>query len=151
MSNMIYGVTVTPLTQISDKRGTVMHMLNVDSSVFERFGEIYFSCTYPGAIKAWHLHQQITLNYACVMGKVQIILYDDRSFSTTNGMVQELFLSPECYSLVTVPPNIWNGFRCIGSDTAIVANCATQPHVPSEITRKPAFDPSIPYQWSSLF
>ena len=65
---MIQGVTLTPLRQIFDERGKVMHMLREDSSVFSNFGEIYFSCTYPGAIKAWHLHQKMTLNYAAIFG-----------------------------------------------------------------------------------
>ena len=61
---MIEGVLITPLRQIMDERGKVMHMLREDSPAFSRFGEIYFSCTHPGAIKAWHLHKKMTLNYA---------------------------------------------------------------------------------------
>ena len=38
---MIEGVIITPLKQIEDERGKVMHMLREDSKVFERFGEIY--------------------------------------------------------------------------------------------------------------
>ena len=40
---MIDGVIITPLKQIEDERGKVMHMLREDSKVFKRFGEIYFS------------------------------------------------------------------------------------------------------------
>ena len=75
---MIEGVSITPLQQIFDERGKVMHMLRSDSSVYDEFGEIYFSCTYPGAIKAWHLHKENTLNYACVSGEVKFVLFDDR-------------------------------------------------------------------------
>ena len=61
---MIEGVIVTPLRQILDERGKIMHMMRRDSPVSESFGEIYFSCIHPGAIKAWHVHKQMTLNYA---------------------------------------------------------------------------------------
>ena len=61
---MIEGVILTPLRQIPDERGKVMHMLKVGDPAFQQFGEIYFSCTYPGAIKGWHLHKIMTLNYA---------------------------------------------------------------------------------------
>ncbi|HEX3084310.1 MAG TPA: dTDP-4-dehydrorhamnose 3,5-epimerase family protein [Pyrinomonadaceae bacterium] len=145
---MIEGVVVTPLRQIFDERGKVMHMLREDSEVFARFGEVYFSCTYPGAIKAWHLHKQMTLNYAVVHGEIKCVLYDDRPDSSTRGCVEEYFLSPENYCLVTVPPLIWNGFKGIGDKVSIVANCATLPHDPLEIERKSAFDPSIPYDWN---
>lgn len=144
---MIDGVTLTPLRQIIDERGKVMHMLREDSPVFQRFGEIYFSCTHPGAIKAWHLHKKMTLNYAVIFGELKFVLYDDRTNSPTRGMIQEIFLSPENYCLVTVPPLIWNGFKGIGVNTTIVANCATLPHDPIEIERKPPFDEAIPYDW----
>jgi dTDP-4-dehydrorhamnose 3,5-epimerase len=144
---MIEGVIVTPLRQIFDERGKVMHMLREDSPVFSRFGEIYFSCTYPGAIKAWHLHRRMTLNYAVIHGEIKCVLYDDRPGSSTRGRVEEYFLSPENYCLVTVPPMVWNGFKGIGDKVSIVANCATLPHDPDEIERKAAFDPAIPYNW----
>ena len=144
---MIDGVVLTPLRQIIDERGKVMHMLREDSSVFQRFGEIYFSCTHPGAIKAWHLHKKMTLNYAVIYGELKFVLYDDREGSPTRGQIQEVFLSPENYCLVTVPPLIWNGFKGIGTRTTIVANCATLPHDPNEIERKGPFDPLVPYDW----
>lgn len=144
---MIEGVIVTPLRQIFDERGKVMHMLREDSPVFSRFGEIYFSCTNPGAIKAWHLHKKMTLNYAVLHGVIKFVLYDERPDSKTRGCIEEYFLSPENYCLVTVPPLVWNGFKGIGHKASIVANCATLPHDPNEIERKSAFDPSIPYDW----
>lgn len=144
---MIEGVTITPLRQIFDERGKVMHMLREDSPIFSRFGEIYFSCTYPGAIKAWHLHKQMTLNYAVIHGQIKCVLYDDRPASSTHGQIDELFLSPENYCLVTVPPLVWNGFKGIGDEISIVANCSSIPHDPQEILRKSAFDNSIPYDW----
>ena len=55
---MIEGVRITPLRQIPDERGTVMHMLRADAPHFEGFGEIYFSWVYPGAIKAWHVWRE---------------------------------------------------------------------------------------------
>lgn len=144
---MIDGVVLTPLHQIFDERGKVMHMLREDSDVFSRFGEIYFSCTHPGVVKAWHLHKEMTLNYAVIYGEIKFVLFDDREGSQTRGEIQEFFISPENYVLVTVPPLIWNGFKSVGTKTTIVANCATMPHSPNEIERRPAFDVSIPYDW----
>ena len=144
---MIDGVTITPLKQIFDERGKVMHMMRDDSPVFSKFGEIYFSCTYPGAIKAWHMHTEMTLNYAVIYGSIKCVLFDDRPGSKTRGNIDEYFLSPENYSLITVPPLIWNGWKGIGNETSIVANCATIPHDPNEIERVSPNDPNIPYNW----
>ena len=145
---MIEGVIVTPLRQIFDERGKVMHMLRADSTLFTHFGEIYFSSTYPGVVKAWHLHKKMTLNYAVVSGEIKLVLYDDRDSSSTRGLVQEIFISPENYMLITVPPLIWNGFKCVGAQSAILANCATLPHQSDEIERRPPNDSLIPYDWN---
>ena len=144
---MIDGIKITPLGQILDERGKVMHMLRCDAEGFQGFGEIYFSCVYPGAIKGWHIHKRMTLNYAVPNGNIKFVLYDDRPDSSTKGEVQELFLGPDNYLLVTIPPMIWNGFKGIGHEMAIVANCASLPHDPEEIERLDPFDPSIPYDW----
>ncbi len=144
---MIDGVAVRPLRQIPDERGKIMHMLRADAPHFEQFGEIYFSCVYPGAIKAWHIHKAMTLNYAVIVGRIKLVLYDDREQSPTRGELMELFIGDGNYALVTIPPRIWNGFKGIGTETAIVANCATLPHDPEEIERMDPFTDRIPYRW----
>ena len=144
---MIDGVKVTPLKQHFDERGKVMHMLRSDSPQYDKFGEIYFSCTYPNAIKAWHMHKEMTLNYAVISGQIKFVLFDDRDNSPTKGNLEEFFISPENYCLVTVPPLIWNGFKSVGNVSAIVANCSTHPHSDEEIIRREFDDKSIPYDW----
>lgn len=145
---MIDGVTVKPLRKIPDERGYIMHMLRSDDPVFLGFGEIYFSTIYPDVIKAWHIHKEMTLNYAVVLGMIKLVLHDDRRGSPTKGETQELYIGDENYQLVTIPPLIWNGFKGMGTEIAIVANCATLAHDPDEIMRKSPFDPSINYDWS---
>ena len=145
---MIDGVTVRPLKQIPDERGKVMQMLRADAPHFDRFGEIYFSVVYPGAIKAWHLHHRMTLNYAVVSGTIKLVLYDDREGSASRGELMELFVGDSNYVLVTVPVAVWNGFKGLGTQAAIVANCATHPHDPDEIVRMDPMSSKIPYDWS---
>lgn len=144
---MIKGVEIHPLKQIPDERGKVMHMLRRDDPWFSEFGEIYFSVVFPGAIKAWHLHKRMTLNYAVPSGRIKLVLYDDRDDSPTRGELQEVFTGEDGYALVSVPPGVWNGFKGIGSAPAIVANCATIPHDPDEIVRMDPFSEKIPYRW----
>jgi dTDP-4-dehydrorhamnose 3,5-epimerase len=145
---MIDGVLVTPLRQLGDERGKVMHMLRVDSPHFEKFGEIYFSVVYPGAIKAWHLHKEMALNYAVPVGHIKLVLYDGREGSPTRGELMEVFTGPDDYKLIHVPPLVWNGFKGIGAEPALVANCATAGHSPDEIVRLDPFSKDIPYDWA---
>ena len=89
---MIDGVEIISLKQIVDERGKVMHMLKSTDPHFEKFGEIYFSCSWPGSIKAWHMHKTMTLNNAVISGRAKLVLYDSRLDSPTKGVVQEIFL-----------------------------------------------------------
>jgi dTDP-4-dehydrorhamnose 3,5-epimerase len=94
------------------------------------------------------VHSRMTLNYAVPVGRIKFVLYDDRADSSTLGEIQEFFLGPDNYQLVTVPPLVWNGFKGIGPEMALVANCASIPHDPTEIDRRDPFDPAIPYDWN---
>ena len=144
---MIDGVRIVARARIPDERGTVMHMLKATDPEFQAFGEIYFSTVYPGVVKGWHRHAEMTLNYVCVHGRIKLVLYDDREASPTRGEVMERFLGPDDYSLVQVPPGVWNGFKGMGPEAAIVANCSTHPHDPTRSTRLDPFDNDIPYDW----
>ena len=145
---MIDGVIISQLKVISDNRGKVMHMMRNDSSVFSNFGEIYFSTINYESIKAWHLHKEATLNYCCIKGKVKLVLFDDRKNSSTNGTYQELFLSPDNHRLITIPNNIWNGFKGIDESESIIANCLNLPHNEEEMVRKDPNDNYFKYNWS---
>jgi len=144
---MIEGVKITELKQIKDERGKIMHMMKNNFEVFKKFGEIYFSTVNNSYIKAWHLHKEATLNYACIHGKVRYVLFDDRKSSKTFGEIQEFILSPENYFLVTVPPMIWNGFIGIHTEYSIIANCMTITHNENEMVRKDPFDSYFSYKW----
>ena len=144
---MIEGVKITSLKRIDDERGSVLTMLRSDFSVFKSFGEIYFSTIYHNAIKAWHFHKLMTLNYVTVHGSIKLVLYDDREGSTTKGKVQEIMLSNKNPYLVSIPPKIWNGFCSANNEDAILANCSDIPHDKDEIVRLPIDDPKFPYKW----
>jgi dTDP-4-dehydrorhamnose 3,5-epimerase len=144
---MIQGVQVIPLRRIPDERGTVLHMLKATDPHFQQFGEIYFSTIYRGVVKGWHKHRDMTLNYACVFGRIKLVLYDDRPTSPTAGEVMEIFLGQDDYSLAIVPPEVWNGFKGLSEPCAIVANCCTQPHDPARSTRLDPGTNQIPYDW----
>ena len=128
-----------------------MHMLRRDDPHFIEFGEIYFSTIYRGVIKGWHRHRDMTLNYACVFGRIKLVIYDDREDSPTRGSIREQFLGPDHYALVQIPPGLWNGFKGMSDPHAIIANCCTHAHDPSA-KRTDRLDPlenDIPYDWAA--
>ena len=143
----IAGVIIVPLRRIPDERGTIYHMLKRTDPHFIEFGEIYFTSIYRGVVKGWHRHRLMTLNYACIWGRVKLVLYDERPDSPTRGALLERFLGPDDYSLVVIPPGIWTGLKGM-SEVALVANCATHPHDPSLTERLDPFTNYIPYDWA---
>lgn len=147
---MIEGVVITPLRQIIDKRGKVMHMLRCDNEIFSKFGEIYFSTINPKSIKAWKLHKEMILNCCVPHGKVKFVIHDARTTSKTNGVTAEYIMSPEEYFLITVPPMVWTGFQCLSEKPSILVNCATIPHDTDEYERMSESNDLIPYNWQKL-
>ena len=143
----IVGLKVIPLRRIPDDRGTIQHMLRVTDPHFLGFGEIYFSSVYPGVIKGWHLHREMTLNYACVSGRAKLVAYDDREGSPTRGNLEEIHFGQDFHALVQVPPEVWNGFTAVGNHEALIANCCTHAHDPSRSSRMDPWENHIPYDW----
>jgi len=70
--SMITGVNKIALRRIPDERGTIHHMLRADDPHFLGFGEIYFTTVYRDAIKGWHRHREMTLNYAVPSGRIKL-------------------------------------------------------------------------------
>jgi dTDP-4-dehydrorhamnose 3,5-epimerase len=145
---VIDGVIVTPLRRIADERGTILHMLKATDPHFQQFGEIYFATAYKGVVKGWHRHRDMTLNYACVFGRVKLVIHDDRQGSASRGETMELFLGPDNHSLVSIPPELWNGYKGLSDPFAMIANCCTHPHDPARTTRLDPFGGAIPYDWN---
>ncbi len=144
----IDGVIITELRQISDERGAVLHMLRCDAPEFVRFGECYFSEVLPGAIKAWKRHRAQTQHLAVPVGRIRLVIYDDRESSPTRGNLQVLELGrPDAYLRLRIPPGLWYGFACISATPALLANCADLPHDPADSELWPANDSTIPYAW----
>ncbi len=142
----IDGVEIVPLRRIPDERGTIYHMLRATDPHFRGFGEIYFTSIYRGVVKGWHRHADMTLNYACIQGRVKVVIYDDREGSPTRHHLLERFLGPDDYSLVVISPGLWVGMKGM-TDTALVANCATHPHDPERTERLDPHGGGVPYGW----
>lgn len=148
-ADMIDGVIIQELKQIADERGKVMHMLRADSSLFTKFGEVYFSVVNSGAVKAWKRHSKMVQNFAVPVGKIRLVIYDDRENSKSFGRAEVLEVGDGNYCLVKIPPLVWYGFKGISSTPALIANCSDLPHDPNESEYIELPDKRIPYDWNS--
>ena len=77
----------------------------------------------------------MTLNLIVPVGKIRFILVDKRENSSTKDQFMDVSLSIENYYRLTVPPEIWVGFKGEGKSTNLLLNIANLDHDPSEIVR----------------
>jgi dTDP-4-dehydrorhamnose 3,5-epimerase len=146
-SQQVDGVTVTPLKVISDQKGKILHGLKKSDPEFNQFGEAYFSTIFPEAVKGWKQHQQMTLNLLVPIGKIRVVIFDDRPGSRTYGLFQEVLLCPENHHRLTIAPGLWVAFQGIGQGENLLLNIADLEHDPKEALNKELDE--IPFSWSS--
>jgi dTDP-4-dehydrorhamnose 3,5-epimerase len=146
---MIEGVKTKKLRVIPDERGRLMEILRCDEEIFEKFGQVYVTTTYPGVIKGWHYHKVQTDNVTVVHGMLKLVLYDAREGSPTKGEVNEFFLGIHNPMLVQIPKGVYHGWKCVSQQEAIVVNSPSEPYnyeKPDEY--RVSFDsPTVPYDW----
>ena len=147
--NLIDGTIVKRLNPILDERGYLQECLRSDWEIFKKFGQAYITVAFPNVVKAWHSHKLQTDNMICLVGNAKLVLYDDREKSPTNGMINEFFFGEKNPCLISVPPQIWHGFKAIGSKKIMVLNIPTELYnydEPDEY-RLPYDTDKIGYDW----
>lgn len=145
---MIDGVSIKKLERIADDRGTILKMQESTDKEFKGFGEMYFSTIYPNVVKGWHLHKKAILNYAVIKGMIKLVLYDARKDSKTVNELMEIYMGVDNYCLVQIPAGVWNGFKAIGNEYAIVADLITVNHKNDEMSRMDPWNCFINYDWN---
>jgi len=146
---MIDGVKIKKLRVIPDERGRLMEILRRDDELFQNFGQVYMTTTYPGVVKAWHKHEKQTDNIACVAGMIKMALYDGRPDSPTFKEVNEFYLGVHNPMLVQVPAGIYHGWTCVSQEEALIINLPTETY-DYEHPDEQRLDPhtnDIPYDW----
>jgi len=150
---VIEGVATKRLKVNADERGSLMEILRSDDEIFERFGQLYTSTTYPGVVRAWHYHNRQDDFFAVVKGMIKVVLYDSREHSPTKGEVNEFFLGERNNILLKIPRGVMHGFKVIGIEPAILLNFPTETYRPDQPDeyRLPWDAPEIPYDWALKF
>jgi len=147
---LIEGVKARRTKVLPDERGRLGEIFRADDPWFEKFGQVYFTTTYPGVVKAWHYHEKQTDYFCVIKGMLKVALYDRRKDSSTYGTVNELYLGEHCPGLVCIPPGVLHGWMCVSETEAYIVN------VPSEVydykapdeSRTHPHDNDIPYDWT---
>ena len=149
---LIQGVSLTPLKQIGNEKGLVMHHLNYLSPSFMGFQESYISKTYSGVVKAWKLHLEMTQNLCVPFGRFHFVLFDCRENSSTRGNLNHFILDEkDNFSLLTIPPKVYYGFKCICDDFGLIFNVTNILYDPNEVILTDESNEILPVvEWNDL-
>jgi|SRR3989338_10466158 len=85
----------------------------------------YLTITKPGCFKGFHLHKVRAARYACIKGKIKIILFKD-------GKFEEYILDSKEPKRLFIPKQIPTGIENIGKEDAFLINYPD-----------PAYDPDL--------
>jgi dTDP-4-dehydrorhamnose 3,5-epimerase len=147
---LIDGVAARRAKVLPDERGRLGEIMRADDPWFEKFGQVYFTTTYPGIVKAWHYHKKQTDHFYVVKGMLMVAMYYEREDSPTHGTVNELYLGEHCPALVRIPPGVQHGWMCISETEAYILNVVSETYDyadPDEFRTHP-HDNHIPYDWT---
>ena len=146
---LIEGVLFTKINKIDDERGSVLHHLNYLSPSFVGYQESYISKTYTNIIKAWKLHTKMTQNISVPLGAFKFVLIDMRTDSITYKVINEFVLDDNLlYYLLTIPPNIYYGFKCLNENYGLIFNVTNYKFEPEEVKKIPIENNILPrYVW----
>jgi dTDP-4-dehydrorhamnose 3,5-epimerase len=140
-SALIHDVTFRPTRPVPHEDG---HVAEVARASWDILGgpivQVHTTTTFPSRVRAWGLHQRSTDRLFVVHGLVRIVVFDGRLDSPTCGVVNEFMVSEKNPGLLVVPPNLYHGWKNIGTTEAVLIN------MPSEMYNHEAPDAlDLPY------
>ena len=146
------GVVLRDVTTHFDERGWVVEVFD------PRWGwhpePMVFSYVFsirPGFVKGWGLHAEHEDRYFILMGTMEVVLYDERPGSPTEGLVAKVVLSEHRRRLMNIPAGIWHADHNIGEKEVVIINFPTiqYDHSNPDKYRLPLDTDRIPYRFES--
>ena len=120
------GVILTPLKQIFNPKGDILHAMKSCDPGFEGFGEAYFSTINQGNKKGWKKHMKMTLNLIVPLGEIKFLIFNEH-----NKTIFNVNLSQNNYQRLTIKPGLWVAFKGIDEKNMLL-NLASIEHNPAE-------------------
>ncbi|HVU74616.1 MAG TPA: dTDP-4-dehydrorhamnose 3,5-epimerase family protein [Mycobacteriales bacterium] len=150
----IDGLRFRPTRPVPHEDGTVAEVARrAWPEVDQEITQVHVTTTQPGRVRAWGLHQASTDRLFVVCGLVSIVVYDARDGSPTQGALNEFKLSDRNPALLVIPPNLFHGWKNIGTTEAFLINMPSSMYdhdspdaldLPYDADRAPDI---VPWRW----
>lgn len=149
--DLIEGVQIQPLSLWSDDRGYFLEIARAGNGLIEQFPlettQVSAALNYPGAIKAFHIHQHQTDVWNVVKGMLQVALVDLRPQSPAYGLRNTLYAGVLRPWQILIPPGVAHGYKVIGPESAVLVYLTDRFYNPDDEGRIPYNDGGINYDW----
>jgi dTDP-4-dehydrorhamnose 3,5-epimerase len=123
---LIDGLTFRTARPVPHEDGYLTEVLRKSwPEVEHEVVQVHLTTTFPGRVRAWGLHRHSWDRLHVVHGLLSIVCFDARKESPTFGAVNEFRVSDHNPGLLTIPPNVFHGWKNIGVDDASVINMPT--------------------------
>ncbi|MGH9558727.1 MAG: dTDP-4-dehydrorhamnose 3,5-epimerase family protein [Bryobacteraceae bacterium] len=109
--------------------------------------QVSAALSYPGTIKAFHIHRHQTDLWVPAQGMFQIALVDLRPDSATYGLKNTLYAGALRPWQVLIPPGVGHGYKVIGESAAMLVYVTDRQYNPDDEGRIPYNDSGIQYDW----
>jgi dTDP-4-dehydrorhamnose 3,5-epimerase len=152
-ADLIEGVRVQPFALWPDDRGYFLEVLRTGRGPAGDFPasstQVSAALSYPGTIKAFHIHKHQTDYWAPVAGMLQVALVDLRSGSASHGRRNTFYLGQLRPWQLLIPPGVAHGYKVIGPDPAVLVYVTDRFYDPEDEGRIPHNHPGIHYDWET--
>ena len=147
VSELIDGLTASPLTGNADERGSLFELLTTRDGPIEPIVHVYQVKAAPGSIRAWVYHRHQFDRLAFTMGQFEVVLYDCRPDSPTLNRLNVFALGAQQPTLLRIPPFVIHGVCNRGKETGYFVNMPTMPYFRDrpDKSRLPYGDARVPY------
>lgn len=132
MNILINKLYVKKLSNIDNKKGNIIKIINKNDINFKKFGELYISEIHKNEIKAWKYHTKNDLNIFVIEGKIKFVIAANQR---KKNIFNELIIHKQSNELLNIPKRTWFGFMGINKVNKILS-LSSDTFSENEIQRK---------------
>lgn len=152
-ASLIDGVKVQPYALYPDDRGYFLEVARLGHGLAGHFPagstQVSAALSYPGTIKAFHIHRRQTDFWVPAQGLFQVGLVDLRPGSRTYGKRNTLYVGNLRPWQLLIPPGVGHGYKVVSQEAAMLVYVTDQFYNPDDEGRIPYNDPHINYDWET--
>lgn len=144
----IEGLVITPIAPQEDERGELCEIWTADRDPLGLpVAHAYMLTVRTGKTRAWMMHEKQYDRLFIQRGRFRIAMFDARSGSPTQGLLNVFTYSDHQRVLIVIPPGVWHGVQNVGENEAVLVNLSTHAYdyeVPDKL-RLPVANDVIPF------